>query len=288
MPQRTRRRFDDDDFQPAPSHQFTRCQPDDDTDDEPMWSTYPDSIHGPEPAPEWVLASPSALDTDLGVVKTGKEADVSLIRRTHRQQSVLMAAKRYRDARHRLFHRDSVYLEGRRVRKSREMRAIETRTAFGREVIAQQWAVAEFHVLGTLWSAGAAVPYPVQLHGTELMMEFIGSSDGTAAPRLAQLRPTPAEAADLYRQLCDSLRTLAEQGYTHGDLSAYNLLVHEERLVLIDVPQAVDLVGNPLGFQFLARDCENICSWFSGRGVDADADRLRRDLLRAVPGHSDG
>ena len=150
-----------------------------------------------------------------------------------------MAVKRYRHAHHRLFHRDAGYLEGRRVRKSREMRAMQNRTEFGREVIAGQWAVAEFHVLGRLWSAGAAVPYPVQLDGTELMMEFIGTADGVAAPRLAQLRPTPSEAADLYGQLREVLLRLAEQGYTHGDLSAYNVLVDDGRLVLIDLPQAV-------------------------------------------------
>lgn len=290
MPQRTRRRFDDDDYQPATlprTMPHTLAGPDSDGADEPAWSTYPDSSHGPTPLPTWVITSPAAIDHDLGVLKSGKEADVSLLRRTHDHRSVLMAVKRYRDAQHRLFHRDSGYLEGRRVRKSREMRAIETRTAFGREVIAQQWAIAEFHVLSTLWSAGAAVPYPVQLHGNELMMEFLGSPDGTAAPRLAQLRPSPAEAADLFGQLRAALVTLAEQGYTHGDLSAYNLLVHDGRLMLIDLPQAVDLVGNPQGFQFLARDCDNICAWFAARGVDADAESLRRHLLRSVPGGTD-
>jgi RIO kinase 1 len=182
-----------------------------------------------------------------------------------------------------MFHRDAGYLEGRRVRRSRETRAMATRTAFGRELIAGQWASAEFAVLSRLWSAGASVPYPVQLGGTELMMEFIGDDDGTAAPRLAQLRPSPDEAARWFAQLRDVLVTLADAGYTHGDLSAYNVLVHHGRLVLIDVPQAVDLVGNPQGFEFLRRDCENICSWFSARGVEARPDQLYADLLTSVP-----
>ena len=75
-----------------------------------------------------------------------------------------MAAKQYRDAQHRMFHRDAGYLEGRRMRKSRETRAVETRTAFGRELIAGQWAAAEFAVLSRLGQAGAAVPYPVQAY----------------------------------------------------------------------------------------------------------------------------
>ncbi len=282
MSTRTRRRFDDDDFEPPTD--VWASPADDEYDDGITFSTYPDAVHGPSPLPNWVPTSPAATDTDLGVFKTGKEADVSLIRRTHAGDSVLLAAKQYRDAQHRMFHRDAGYLEGRRMRKSRETRAVETRTAFGRELIAGQWAAAEFAVLSRLWSAGAAVPYPVQLLGTQLMMEFIGDEDGVAAPRLAQLRPSLEETAHLYAQLREVLGVLADAGYTHGDLSAYNVLVHHGRLVLIDLPQAVDLVGNPQGFNFLRRDCDNICSWFQARGVAADPQLLFDDLLLSVPG----
>jgi RIO kinase 1 len=290
---RSRRRFDDDDFEPPArrrTHVITETftetsRPDgnDEGDDAITYSTYPDAAHGPAPLPDWVSTSPAAIDLDLGVFKTGKEADVSLIRRTYGPRSVLLAAKQYRDAQHRLFHRDAGYLEGRRMRKSRETRAVETRTAFGRQLIAGQWAAAEFAVLSRLWSAGAAVPYPVQLSGTQLMMEFIGTADGVAAPRLAQLRPSLEEATDLFSQIREVLGQLADAGYTHGDLSPYNVLVHECRLVLIDLPQAVDLVGNPQGFTFLRRDCDNICTWFQARGVAADATMLYDDLMLSVP-----
>jgi len=279
---RTRRRFDDDDFEPPTV--VWASPADDEYDDGITFSTYPDAVHGPSPLPNWVPTSPAATDADLGVFKTGKEADVSLIRRAYAGDSVLLAAKQYRDAQHRMFHRDAGYLEGRRMRKSRETRAVETRTAFGRELIAGQWAAAEFAVLSRLWSAGAAVPYPVQLLGTQLMMEFIGDVDGVAAPRLAQLRPSLEETAQLYAQLRDVLGVLADAGYTHGDLSAYNVLVHHGRLVLIDLPQAVDLVGNPQGFTFLRRDCDNICAWFQARGIAADPQLLFDDLLLSVPG----
>lgn len=281
---RSRRRFDDDDFDPPVSRRTspTTREPDE-LDDGITYSTYPDAAHGPSPLPSWVITSPAATDVDLGVFKTGKEADVSLVRRTHGERSTLLAAKQYRDAQHRMFHRDVGYLEGRRMRRSRENRAIDTRTEFGRELIAGQWSAAEFAVLSRLWSVGAAVPYPVQLAGTELMMEFIGDADGVAAPRLVQLRPAADEAAQLFTQLRDVLVCLADAGYAHGDLSPYNVLVHRGRLVLIDLPQAVDLVGNPRGFDFLRRDCENICAWFRGRGVDADPQTLYDDLVLSVP-----
>ena len=290
------RRFDDDEWQPGPAHREAVQHADEPHEaeefDEPAWSTYRDASRGPTPLPAWVVTDPRAIDTDLGVMKTGKEADVSLLRRAVDEPdpdrgagNCLMAVKRYRSAEHRMFHRDSGYLEGRRVRRSREMRAMTTRTSFGKEIIAGQWAFAEFAVLSRLWSAGAAVPYPVQLIGTELMMEFIGTPDGVAAPRLAQTHPDRAEGIALYRQLAATLGVLADNGLAHGDLSAYNVLVHDGRLVLIDLPQAVDIVGNPQGFTYLRRDCDIICTWFASRGVlGVDADALYDDLLRRATG----
>jgi RIO kinase 1 len=293
-PRHARRQFDDEQWEPAATRsepeREREPEPDAEAEAEPLWSTYVDATRGPEPVPDWVVTDPRAVDLDRGVMKTGKEADVSLIERSVPGEPssavALMAVKRYRSAEHRMFHRDAGYLEGRRVRRSREMRAMETRTAFGRELIAGQWAAAEFAVLSRLWEVGAAVPYPVQLLGTELMMEFIGSPEGVAAPRLAQVRPDRVTAEDLYSQLRRVLRQLVAAGYAHGDLSAYNVLVDEGRLVLIDLPQAVDLVGNPQGFQFLQRDCLNICRWFAGHGVSADPTDLVEMLLMSMPGNA--
>ena len=111
------------------------------------------------------------------------------------------------------------------------------------------------------------MPYPAQILGTELLLEFIGSADGTAAPRLAETRPAPAELARLWDQLVAALVTLARDGLAHGDLSAFNLLVSDGRLVMIDLPQVVDVIANPRGAWFLARDAENIGRWFAQRGL---------------------
>ena len=184
------------------------------------WSTWDQSIptqRGPRPHPDWLVIDLAAVDTELGVLKTGKEADVFLIRRGVPQgSSCLLAAKRYRDAEHRMFHRDSGYLEGRRTRDSRENRAAANRSAFGRQAIAGQWAIAEFGALSRLYAAGVVVPYPAQVLGTELLLEFIGSDDGVAAPRLAETRPDPAELAGLWDQLVDMLTALARWQADNG------------------------------------------------------------------------
>src|SRR6201991_397014 len=251
------------------------------------WSSWDGALHGPKPRPDWVRTEHAAVDTELGMLKTGKEADVFLVRRgiPGTEATSMLAAKRYRDGQHRLFHRDAGYLEGRRVRRSREMRAMTNRTAFGKELIAGQWAAAEFGALAHLWEVGRQsglirVPYPVQLRGTELMLEFIGDWDtGEAAPRLAQVRAGKDMLADLWRQMSDALSVLARAQVAHGDLSPYNTLVHEGQLVLIDPPQIVDVIGNPQGADFLARDVRNVASWFVARGLEVDADALLDRLL---------
>jgi RIO kinase 1 len=236
------------------------------------WSTWDQpaaSERGPRPYPAWLVTEFGAVDTELGLLKTGKEADVFLVRRgvPETDRSCLLAAKRYRDAEHKMFHRDSAYLEGRGVRKSREARAMAGRTSAGREMIATQWAGAEFAAMSQLHAAGAPVPYPVQVIGTEVLIEFIGEPDGTAAPRLAETRPQGGELADLWDQLVRALVTLAQLGLAHGDMSAYNLLVHRGRLVMIDLPQVVDVIANPGGPGFLERDAANVGRWFAARGL---------------------
>lgn len=291
---RGKSRFDDDepDFLKRGRHTPpTLTDPDAEPEAEDAWSSWDQAVHGPEPHPDWLVTELAARDTELGVLKTGKEADVHLVRRAvpDTDRSCLLAVKRYRDAQHRLFHRDAGYLEGRRVRRSREMRAMTGRTAFGRQMIAGQWAAAEFAALSQLWEIGAAsgriaVPYPVQLLGTELMLEFVGDAEaGEAAPRLAQVRPDDDELRDLWDQLVEALTVLARAGYAHGDLSPYNLLVHAGRLVMIDLPQVVDLVANPQGADFLARDVRVVAAWFTARGMPAtvtDPAALTEALLR--------
>ena len=255
--------------------------------DADRWSTWGTGEQGPHPRPDWLITSLAAVDSELGVIKTGKEAEVHLIERRipGTGASCLLAAKRYRSNEHRMVHRDAGYLEGRRARESRQARAIANRTAFGRNLIAEQWAVAEFAALSRLWALGAPVPYPAQRNGTELLLEFLDDGEGGAAPRLAQLRPPEDELRELWEELTGALELLATERLTHGDLSAYNILVHDGHIMLIDLPQAVDLVANPRGMEFLTRDVANIAGWFSARGLPerfTDIGTLTERLLAAA------
>jgi RIO kinase 1 len=258
--------------------------PSQELDDDQRWSTWSSvekGCHGPQPRPDWVVIDDGAIDTDLGVLKTGKEADVFLVERAlpgDVTRAALMACKRYRDTDHRLFHRDAAYTSQRKIRNTRDRRAVAKNTDFGRLVAAGHWAMAEWGALTSLWEAGLPVPYPVQIHGTEILMEFI-DVDGVAAPRLAQVRPERSMLESYFEQLRDAMALLARRGQAHGDLSPYNILAQGDRLVIIDLPQVVDIVGNPQGMDFLERDCRNVCRWFQSRGLDADPGELLSELI---------
>ena len=264
-----------------------------DLGEDQRWSTW-DSVErlcrGPKPWPDWLVTSSEAIDTELGVLKTGKEADVFLVERavpSDPEKACLLAAKRYRTTDHRLFRRDGAYTEGRTIRNSRDGRAMAGKTDFGRTVEAGLWAQAEWSGLKRLFEAGVPVPYPVQIDGREILMEFIADPDSgglVAAPRLHQVRPGAAQLDALFDQLLGALRQMTSLGVVHGDLSPYNTLVSGAdrlcpRLVIIDVPQLVDLVANPNAIDFLHRDCTNMAQWFTTNGHPVDADELLADLL---------
>jgi RIO kinase 1 len=281
------------------------------------WRSVAKGQRGPEPRPGWLVTRDAALDTELGILKTGKEADAFLVERAvpldagpasgnassgdalpgnapsgkaqpGDAERCLLVAKRYRSLEHGQFHRGTEYTEGRRVRRTRDQRAMEDRkSAWGRAVSATQWADAEFVALRDAWTAGAPVPYPVQIDGTEVLMEFVGTEvtddDGrtqaVAAPRLTRERPSGDLLESYWDQLTHGMSVLARLGFAHGDLSPYNILAHGERLVIIDLPQVVDLASNPFASEVLLRDCRTVCSWFTARGLDVDPDALFADLL---------
>jgi RIO kinase 1 len=160
------------------------------------WSAATPTMRGPKPYPDWIVTSAGAFDTELGIVKSGKEADLFLIERAvpdDPTQSCILAAKRYRGPETSDFHRSSRYTEGRGMRNTRDTRAVARGSSYGRSVQASVWAFAEFEALRRLFEMGVPVPYPVQVNGTEILMEFIragndGGSRVEAAPRLAQVR----------------------------------------------------------------------------------------------------
>jgi RIO kinase 1 len=245
---------------------------------DPEASTYLSSEHGPEPVPGWVITSGDARQIDLGLLKTGKEADVHLVERTHGDDVNVLAAKRYRKFEDRLFRNDARYRAARRTGESRLDKAMAQGNKAGMAFRARMWLTTEFETLCRLWSAGIPVPYPVQKLGNELMIELIGSVE-EAAPRLVHAKLDRGGLNEAWDQLVDAMHGMVRNGVVHGDLSPYNILWHDGRVVIIDFPQSVDPIAHPEGIALLERDVANVTDWFARRGVDGDASNLFTSLL---------
>ena len=248
--------------------------------------------------PDWVITE-DFDDIDLGVIATGKEGEVGLVERVAHDgvRSHLIARKRYRPRKvtHKgelqelgferapTFRNDFIYRDGRNYgKRSRDRRAVETMTNYGKELVKQKWLGHEFEVMRAVWEVGASVPFPIDVADDGgLLLEYIGD-DVQAAPRLAQARLSKPQLIDAWEQLRDNVRLVTEAGYVHADLSAYNTLWWKGQLWLIDFPQAVDLVQSPHGFDLLHRDALNVSTWFASKGIEADGEALFADLLAAA------
>lgn len=241
------------------------------------------------PAPAWLVVE-SFEDRQVGLLKSGKEAEVFIVERRSASGSHLLAHKRFRPrhpgpgelrelgfSKGTIYRHDAVYRGGWRL-DSREQRAVASRTRYGRDLRAGRWADNELAALRRAWDAGASVPYPLGRTDDGILMELIGDWN-TAAPRLASARLSPDELDSAWRQLRRSLAALADAGLVHADLSAYNLLWWAGRLVLIDFPQAVDVASNADALDLLHRDVTNVVGWFSRRGLAIDVDEVYADLV---------
>ncbi len=244
-------------------------------------------------APAWLTDGQTLIVDDvLGLLRTGKEAEVFIVeRRNEAGQRVLLAHKRYRPtkvgkgdlealgfSRARSFTNDTVYHEGRRFRRSREQRAVERMTDYGKRVLAERWPGQELDTLVRAHEAGVSVPYPVEFTGDGMLMQLIGDERG-AAPRLVNARLSASEVEVAYEQLLEELRRLTRAGLVHADLSPFNILWWEGRLWLIDFPQAVDLVTNPHGFDLLHHDVTTMCTWLTRHGITTDPEAIFASLL---------
>ena len=247
------------------------------------------------PIPDWLAVEP-VTDVDLGVVTTGKEAQIDLVeRRGAHGSSCLVARKRYlpREVHQKgelealgfqrasTFRHDVQYREGRQFRKTRDRRAVERMSTYGKRLLQDRWTGHEFEVMTRLWRAGLSVPYPIGYDSDVLELQYVGDLE-RAAPQLRAARLDRRGLSDAFEQLVDGLAIVVGEGYAHGDLSAYNLLWWEGQLWFIDFPQAVDIAANPLGLEHLHRDVLNICEWFTKRGLPVDAEEVFADLLASM------
>ncbi len=205
-----------------------------------------------------ILVRNGQVDEVVSRLMSGKEADVYVVQ----SKGELCCAKVYKDVRTRSFSQMAQYQEGRKGRNSRQARAMQKSTKYGRKETEEAWKNAEVDALRTLAEAGVRVPHVYDYAAGILLMELVADADGRPAPRLNDLRLTAATAREYHHEVIKNIVLMLCAGIIHGDLSEYNVLVGHDGLVIIDLPQAVNAAGNNNARSMLERDVENITAYF--------------------------
>jgi RIO kinase 1 len=200
------------------------------------------------------LIDDGVIDEVIRSLKSGKEATVYLVRTGTQTR----CAKVYRDMRQRSFQRRAQYQEGRKVRGSRQARAMNKSTRFGRGEQEAAWKNAEVDALYRLQAAGVRVPKPYGYFNDVLVMELVTDSAGDPAPRLGEIDLSPEQAREYHDFLIRQIVRMLAIGLIHGDLSEFNVLVAPDGPVIIDLPQVVNAAGNNGALAMLERDVNNI------------------------------
>jgi RIO kinase 1 len=199
------------------------------------------------------------VDEVLGQLMSGKEATVYIVRCGEH----IRCAKVYKEANQRSFRKATSYQEGRKVKNSRQARAMEKGSRYGRQMQEEVWQNAEVDALYRLAAAGVRVPQPYICFEGVLLMDLVVDADGHAAPRLNDVALSEEVALEFHAILVNQVVRMLCAGIIHGDLSEYNILVDENGPVIIDLPQAIDAAANSTAAEMLERDVNNLRSYFS-------------------------
>jgi RIO kinase 1 len=218
------------------------------------------------------LIEEGLIDAVLRQLTSGKEAMVYVVRCGNETR----CAKVYKEATQRSFRQAVDYTENRRVKNSRQARAMAKGTRFGRQAQEAAWRSAEVDALYRLAAAGVRVPRPHNFCDGVLLMELVAGADGNAAPRLIDVSFTPDEARAHHAALLKEVMRMLRAGVVHGDLSEFNILMGADGPVIIDLPQAVDAAGNNHAARMLLRDVHKLRDFFG---------RFAPELLPTEFGH---
>ena len=205
------------------------------------------------------LLEEGLIDEVIGQLMSGKEATVYVVR----CGDTIRCAKVYKDAAQRSFKKSASYQEGRKVKNSRQARAMEKGSRYGRKMQEEVWQNAEVDALYRLASAGVRVPQPHICFEGVLLMDLVVDAEGNPAPRLNDVELDEEQALEFHGMLLNQVVRMLCAGIVHGDLSEYNILVGDSGPVIIDLPQAIDAAANSMAAEMLERDVINLRTYFS-------------------------
>ena len=204
------------------------------------------------------LLEDGLIDDVIRQLMSGKEAMVFVVT----CGDEVRCAKVYKEANKRSFRQSVDYTEGRKTKNSRQARAMQKGSKYGRESQEAAWQSAEVDALYRLANAGVRVPTPYNFYEGVLLMELVTGDDGNAAPRLNDVQLSTETAREYHAFLIQQVVKMLCAGIVHGDLSEFNILVGTQGPVIIDLPQAVDAAGNNHAKDMLLRDVNNLATYF--------------------------
>lgn len=204
------------------------------------------------------LVTDGLVDTVLRQLMSGKEAMVYVVQ----CGDEVRCAKVYKEANKRSFRQAVDYTEGRKTKNSRQARAMQKGSRYGRQEQEAAWQHAEVDALYRLAAAGVRVPTPYNFHEGVLLMELVADENGEPAPRLNDVVLSEEVARQYHAILIRQVVRMLCAGIVHGDLSEYNVLVDSEGPVIIDLPQAIDAAANNNASRMLERDVDNLAIYF--------------------------
>jgi RIO kinase 1 len=220
------------------------------------------------------LLAEGLIDSVQRQLMSGKEATVYVVR----CGDEVRCAKVYKEATHRSFRQAVDYTENRKVKNTRQARAMAKGTRYGREAQEAAWQSAEVDALYRLAAAGVRVPRPYNFHDGVLLMELVTDAQGDAAPRLNDVDFHAADALAHHATLIGEVQRMLCAGVVHGDLSEFNILLAEDGPVVIDLPQAVDAAGNNHAQRMLLRDVNNLRDFFGRFAPELLASRYGEEI----------
>jgi len=220
------------------------------------------------------LAEDGLIDEVLRPLKSGKEADVFVVR----AGGEVRCAKVFKEANVRGFRQAEKYQEGRSVRNSRRARAMNKRTRYGQKEQEKAWLNAEVDALYRLCDAGVRVPRPLGFTDGVLLMELIVDGAGNVAPRLDTMVLAPDEARAFHDRIIAEIVRMLTAGLIHGDLSEFNVLIDAEGPVIIDLPQAVNAAANNSAAMLLVRDVDRMRRFFGRFAPELKATEYGKEM----------